>query len=220
MAKTRDQFPTARAFLPADTTLSNLKDAASHCRGCDLYKRATQTVFGEGAKHASVLFVGEQPGDKEDLAGRPFVGPAGRILDQALAEAGIARSEVYVTNAVKHFSWEADERGKRRIHKKPRYSEIQACKPWLEAEIAVTKPYVVVCLGSTAAQALLGKTFRVTRQRGVFLASDIAPLLMATVHPSSILRAPDERARREQMQAFVRDLRLVAEKIRQLPKAA
>jgi len=220
MAKIRDPSPTASAFLPLDITLSSLRDAASHCRGCDLYKRATQTVFGEGARRASILFVGEQPGDKEDLAGRPFVGPAGRILDQALAEAGIARSEVYVTNAVKHFSWEPDERGKRRIHKKPRYSEIQACRPWLDAEIAVTKPYAVVCLGSTAAQALLGKTFRVTRQRGVFVRSDLAPFVIATVHPSAILREPDGRARREQMQAFVRDLTLVAEKIRQLPKAA
>ena len=220
MAKIRDPSPTASAFLPLDITLSSLRDAASHCRGCDLYKRATQTVFGEGARRASILFVGEQPGDKEDLAGRPFVGPAGRILDQALAEAGIARSEVYVTNAVKHFSWEPDERGKRRIQKKPRYSEIQACRPWLDAEIAVTKPYAVVCLGSTAAQALLGKTFRVTRQRGVFVRSDLAPFVIATVHPSAILREPDGRARREQMQAFVRDLTLVAEKIRQLPKAA
>ncbi len=166
------------------------------------------------------MLIGEQPGDKEDIAGRPFVGPAGRLLDEALEEADIHRSEVYVTNAVKHFSWEPDERDKRRIHKKPRYSDIEACRPWLDAEIAAVRPHVVICMGATAAQALLGKTFSVTRQRGTFVSSDAAPFVMATVHPSSILRAPDERARREQKQAFVRDLKVATERIHQLRGAA
>ena len=216
----RDHFPTAAAFVPSVVSLPALKAAASHCRGCDLYKRATQTVLGEGAKKASLMLIGEQPGDKEDIAGRPFVGPAGRLLDEALQEAGIDRSDVYVTNAVKHFSWEPDARGKRRIHKKPRYAEIQACRPWLEAELRAVRPQVAICMGATAAQALLGKTFSVTRQRGTFVSSEDALLVMATVHPSSILRAPDERARREQKRAFVRDLKAAAEKIHQLLKAA
>jgi len=216
----RDHFPTAAAFVPSVVSLPALKAAASHCRGCDLYKRATQTVLGEGAKKASLMLIGEQPGDKEDIAGRPFVGPAGRLLDEALQEAGIDRSDVYVTNAVKHFSWEQDARGKRRIHKKPRYAEIQACRPWLEAELRAVRPQVAICMGATAAQALLGKTFSVTRQRGTFVSSEDALLVMATVHPSSILRAPDERARREQKRAFVRDLKAAAEKIHQLLKAA
>lgn len=183
------------------------------CKGCDLWQRATQTVFGEGTRDAPLMLVGEQPGDKEDIAGHPFVGPAGRLLDEALEEAGIDRSSVYVTNAVKHFSWTADERGKRRIHKKPRYSEVQACRPWLEAEIGVTKPWVIVCLGATAAQALLGKDFSVTQQRGKFVKSSLAPRVMATVHPSSILRAQDEPSRREQKQAFIRDLMVAAREI-------
>jgi len=166
------------------------------------------------------MLIGEQPGDKEDIAGRPFVGPAGRLLDEALQEAGIDRFDVYVTNAVKHFSWEPDERGKRRIHKKPRYSEIQACRPWLEAELSAVRPQVVICMGATAAQALLGKTFSVTRQRGTFVSSDLAPFIMATVHPSSILRAPDERARHKQKEAFVRDLKVATEKIRPLRRVA
>ena len=153
----RDHFPTAAAFLPHAVSLPALREAASRCRGCDLYKSATQTVFGEGTKKAAVMLIGEQPGDKEDIAGRPFVGPAGRLLDEALLEAGIDRSEVYVTNAVKHFSWEPDTRGKRRIHKKPRYSEIQACRPWLDAEITAVRPRVVICMGTTAAKALLGR---------------------------------------------------------------
>lgn len=164
------------------------------------------------------MLVGEQPGDKEDFDGRPFVGPAGRILDEALAAAGIDRSEVYVTNAVKHFSWTPDERGKRRIHKKPRYSEIQACRPWLDAEIHAVRPEVIVCMGATAAQALLGKDFSVLRQRGTFVPSDLAPFVMATVHPSSILRAREDR--HEQMQAFIRDLTLVAKQIGKLRKTA
>ena len=216
----RESFPSAAAFLPDKRTLSNLRNAAEHCRGCDLWKRATQTVFGEGSSRASVMLVGEQPGDKEDLAGHPFVGPAGRVLDEALAAAGIDRSEVYVTNAVKHFNWVAGERGKRRIHKKPRYAEIQACRPWLDAEIAAVQPRVVICLGATAAQALLGKEFSVTRQRGVFVPSPLAPYVMATVHPSSILRAPDDASRREQKLAFIHDLRIAAKEIHKAAKAA
>jgi uracil-DNA glycosylase family protein len=187
-----------------------LRRAAAHCRACDLWKNATQTVFGEGARRASVIFVGEQPGDKEDLAGHPFVGPAGKLLDEALAEAGIDRSKIYVTNAVKHFSWELQERGKRRIHKKPKAAEIAACRPWLDGELAVMKPNVVVCLGATAAQALLGRTFSVTRQRGQIVNnSAIAPKVVATVHPSSILRAQHDD-RETQMREFVRDLTKIA----------
>ena len=211
-------FLSAAAFLPKEPTLPNLKHASRSCKGCDLYLRATQTVFGEGTKNARVMLVGEQPGDKEDLDGKPFVGPAGRVLDEALASAGIDRSEVYVTNAVKHFSWTPDERGKRRIHKKPRYSEIQACRPWLDAEIEAVRPEVIICMGATAAQALLGKDFSVLRQRGTFVASDLAPFVTATVHPSSILRAREDRL--EQMQAFVRDLSLVAKQIGKARRAA
>lgn len=193
----KEKFTTAAPFLPPKLTIPALRSAAARCHGCDLWSRATQTVFGEGAALASVMLVGEQPGDKEDLAGHPFVGPAGRILDEALTAAGIDKSEVYITNVVKHFNWAPAERGKRRIHKKPRYSEIQACRPWLDAEIAVTRPQVIVCLGATAAQALLGKKFSVTRQRGEFVPSPLAPRVMATVHPSSILRAHDDQSRRE-----------------------
>jgi uracil-DNA glycosylase len=216
----KEKFATAAAFLPRRQTLENLEKAAAGCKGCDLWVKSTQTVFGEGAPSAAVMIVGEQPGDKEDLAGHPFVGPAGRILDEALAAAGIPKSEVYVTNVVKHFNWVPDERGKRRIHKKPRYSEIQACRPWLDAEISLTRPRVIVCLGATAAQALIGRSFSVTRRRGEFVASTLAPRVMATVHPSSILRAPDDEARREQKQAFIRDLERVAREIRKLPSAA
>jgi uracil-DNA glycosylase len=191
-------------------SIGELSQAAAHCKACDLWKKATQTVFGEGASSATIMLVGEQPGDKEDLAGHPFVGPAGKLLDQALAEAGIERSEVYVTNAVKHFKWVPAERGKRRIHKKPGSSEIQACRPWLDAELNAVKPEVLVCLGATAAQALFGRNFSVTRQRGQTVDSPLAPSAMATVHPSSILRAPDEEARRSQMKAFVDDLKAVA----------
>jgi uracil-DNA glycosylase len=218
MVKSRSPFPTATPFLPRVSTLPNLRDAALRCQGCDLYLRATRTVFGEGTRNASMMLVGEQPGDKEDLAGRPFVGPAGKILEEALEEAGISRSEVYVTNAVKHFSWEPDERGKRRIHKKPRYSEVEACRPWLDAEIEALRPKVIICMGSTAAQALLGKDFSVLRRRGTFVPSHLAPFVMATVHPSSILRSREDR--REQMQAFIRDLRVAAKQIRELQKAA
>jgi uracil-DNA glycosylase family protein len=215
----REDFPTAAAFLPPKRTLSTLRDAARGCQGCDLWTRATQTVFGEGSSHASVMLVGEQPGDKEDLAGHPFVGPAGRILDEALAVAGIDKSQVYITNAVKHFNWAPDQRGKRRIHKKPRYSEIQACRPWLDAEIAATRPQVIICLGATAAQALLGREFSVTRQRGQFFDSPLAGRVMATVHPSSILRAQDDESRREQKQAFIHDLMVAAREIHKLARA-
>jgi DNA polymerase len=212
--------PTAAPLIPSHPTLDKLRKAAAGCKACDLWKKGTQTVFGEGAAPASVMFVGEQPGDKEDFAGRPFVGPAGRVLDEAFEAAGINRSEVYLTNIVKHFSWVPDQRGKRRIHKKPRYSEIQACRPWLDAEIKVTRPQLIVCLGATAAQALLGRNFSVTRQRGQFVPSPLAPYVMATVHPSSILRAPDDVSRRQQKEAFIRDLKIAADRIRNLPRAA
>jgi uracil-DNA glycosylase len=205
------QTKTAPAPVPAVLTLPNLQRAALTCQGCDLYKNATQTVFGEGPTKAQVMFVGEQPGDQEDKMGHPFVGPAGRLLDEALVEAGIDRSEVYVTNVVKHFKWAAAQRGKRRIHKKPRQSEIEACRPWLDAELKVVKPQVLVCLGASAAQAILGKDFRVTRDRGKLIPSDLAPQVVATTHPSSILRAPDSEERHRQREAFVRDLKKVAD---------
>ena len=188
--------------------------AAATCKACELWKTGTQTVFGEGSQHARVMFIGEQPGDKEDLAGKPFVGPAGGILDKALEAAGIDRREVYVTNAVKHFKWEP--RGKRRIHKKPNQLEILACRPWLEAEIAVTKPEVIVCLGATAAQSLLGKAFKVTQSRGQLLPHQLAPHIMATVHPSSILRAPDDQKRHEELAHFIDDLRVLASALRKM----
>jgi uracil-DNA glycosylase family protein len=198
-------------ILPEKPTLKSVREVAAGCKACDLYARGTQTVFGEGPSKADVMFVGEQPGDAEDLAGHPFVGPAGRLLDKALAEAGIDRNVVYVTNVVKHFKWEP--RGKRRIHQKPNAKEIGACRPWLETEIALVKPRVLVCLGATAAQALLGKAFKVSTQRGTFVDSPLAPLVTATVHPSSILRAQDDESRREEMRRFVADLKKVASKI-------
>src|SRR5205809_878631 len=200
---------TAAPLVPQHPTLRTLREAAANCKACDLWKTGTQTVFGEGSTHAAVMFIGEQPGDREDLAGRPFVGPAGKVLDQALAKVGIDRAAVYVTNVVKHFRWVPDERGKRRIHKKPRYSEINACRPWLDAELAVVKPRILVCLGATAAQALLGKEFRVTRERGKPVDSDLAEHVLATIHPSAILRADDEN-RDTEYAAFVDDLRVVA----------
>ena len=206
----------AAALIPPKLTWAGLQDAAASCRACDLWRRATRTVFGEyGAGRpgtANLMLVGEQPGNEEDLAGRPFVGPAGRLLDRALQEAGIDRAEAYITNVVKHFKWEP--RGKRRIHAKPGSVEIAACLPWLQAELQMVQPRVLVCLGATAAQALLGKTFRVTRERGKLLESPLAPFVMATVHPSSILRAPGEAARHAQMAAFVADLRHAAQSVR------
>lgn len=207
----RSPYPTATAFLPGHPSLPRLRQAAAGCKGCDLWQRGTQTVFGEGSSHARVMLVGEQPGDKEDLMGRPFVGPAGMVLDRALQEAGIARDEVYVTNIVKHFKWEP--RGKRRIHKKPNALQISACRPWLDAEIEVTRPEVVVLLGASAAQGLLGRDFRVTQHRGEWISSELAPYVTATVHPSSILRAPDDDSRHEEMRKFVADLKMVAEQI-------
>ena len=199
---------SAAEFLPPRPSLSALRDAAAECRGCHLWEVGTQTVFGEGAAQAEVMFVGEQPGDQEDKAGRPFVGPAGRVFDEALVAAGIDRSATYVTNAVKHFKWQA--RGKRRIHQKPNSAEMTACRPWLAAELAVVKPRVLVLLGATAAQSLLGREFRVTQHRGELLDSELAELVTATVHPSSILRG--EPAERDAaFAAFVADLSVVAD---------
>jgi uracil-DNA glycosylase len=203
---------TAEDLIPANPTTEDLEQAAASCTACHLYERATQTVFGEGPSAAEVMLVGEQPGDREDIEGHPFVGPAGRLLDTALDEAGIDRRKVYVTNVVKHFKWAP--KGKRRIHKKPNAEEIRACRPWLDAELAVIRPKVLVCLGATAAQAIIGRTFRVTQHRGEFVDTDLDPLVTATVHPSSILRAPDDAARRDAMAAFVQDLRRVASVLR------
>ena len=194
-------------LLPDRPTLANVSETAEGCKASDLYKTGTQTVFGEGPSRAEVMFVGEQPGDAEDLAGHPFVGPAGKLRDRALEQAGIDRRIVYVTNVVKHFKWEP--RGKRRIHKKPNAAEISACRPWLEVEIALVKPRILVCLGATAAQALLGKSFKVSQQRGEFVQSPLAPIATATVHPSSILRAADDDARRLEMERFVADLKKI-----------
>jgi uracil-DNA glycosylase len=198
---------TAPYGIPPRATLKKLRELSRDCKACDLWKRATQTVFGEGKSNASILLVGEQPGNKEDIEGHPFVGPAGRLLEAALRSAGIHHKEVYVTNVVKHFKWEP--RGKRRIHKKPNSVEITACRPWLEAEIAAVRPKIIVCLGATAAQALLGREFRVTQHRGQIVKSQFAPFLMATVHPSSILRAPDHETRELEMQRFIEDLKKV-----------
>ena len=199
---------TAADFIPDRPTLTNARDAATDCKGCDLWMRGTRTVFGEGSRKAELMLVGEQPGDAEDLSGHPFVGPAGKLLDRALADAGIDRTAVYVTNVVKHFKWEP--RGKRRIHKKPSAGQIAACRPWLDTEIALVKPGAIVCLGATAAQALLGRAFKVTAHRGEPVASPLAPIVVATVHPSSILRAPDVESRHVEIKRFTDDLRTVA----------
>jgi len=199
--------------IPGRPTLVSVRDAARDCRACDLWKLGTQTVFGEGARRAAIMLVGEQPGDQEDLSGHPFVGPAGRMLDRALEEAGIDRSTVYVTNVVKHFKWEP--RGKRRLHKKPNAAEITACRPWLETEIQLVRPRALVCLGATAAQALLGASFKVTAHRGEFIESQLAPLVLATVHPSSLLRAPDDETRRRETERFIEDLRTVVKRLGQ-----
>ena len=196
---------SAEAYLPSSLTLSSLREAAGACRACPLWRTGTQTVFGEGLKRSDLMLVGEQPGDREDREGRPFVGPAGRLLNAALEEAGIDRA--YVTNVVKHFKWRAQ--GKRRIHAKPSWSEVAACRPWLDAELGVVRPEVLVCLGATAARALLGRQFRVTHLRGEDVESELAPHVLATVHPSSILRAPDDRRAAEHA-AFVADLRTAA----------
>jgi uracil-DNA glycosylase len=206
-----------RELIPADPDLEQLRDLARGCTGCDLYKRGTQTVFGEGPRKAEIMFVGEQPGDQEDKQGRPFVGPAGRLLHDSLEEAGFRDPSYYITNVVKHFKWVAS-RGKRRIHTKPNAREIRACSPWLRAELAAVQPHVVVCLGATAAQAVLGRQFRVTQQRGELLEwppkfqipLDDPPLVLATVHPSSILRAPEDADRQALMDGFAADLKVVA----------
>jgi uracil-DNA glycosylase family protein len=208
---------SAADFLPERETLPALREAARECKGCDLWKRGTQTVFGEGRVGAEVMLVGEQPGDQEDLQGRPFVGPAGKLLDKALEAAGIDRDDVYVTNAVKHFKWEP--RGKRRIHKKPNGMEIAACRPWFDEEVKMVKPKVIVCMGATAAQALVGRNFRVTQDRGKVIAQGELPII-ATVHPSSILRAPDEESRHAEMARFIDDLKIVAASVRTYRKAA
>ncbi len=208
MAKRSPGDGTVAPMSPAHPTLPALRELSRGCKACDLWQRGTQTVFGEGSSRAPVMMVGEQPGNDEDLDGRPFVGPAGKLLDRALERAGIDRRQVYVTNVVKHFKWEP--RGKRRIHAKPNATEIRACLPWLEAELAVVKPEVLVCLGATAAQALLGSAFKVSRQRGEFVQSRWAARVLATVHPSSILRAPDDDARHAEMERFVTDLEKVA----------
>jgi uracil-DNA glycosylase len=209
---------TAADFLPQLRSLTALREAAATCRGCPLYRDATQTVFGEGRASAEVVFVGEQPGDQEDRRGKPFVGPAGRVLSEALEEAGIDRADVYITNAVKHFKF--TPRGKRRIHKRPSAAETAACRPWLDAELEAIKPSALVALGATAAQDLFGRSFRVTKQRGRPLEFDFAPLVMASVHPSSILRAPDEEARREEYRLFVADLRALADGLQDLREAS
>ena len=211
MTKRKALADSAVPFVPANPTLPIAREASKDCRGCDLWKRGTQTVFGEGRRTAKVVFVGEQPGDQEDLAGKPFVGPAGRLLDKALEEAGIDRRDVYVTNVVKHFKWEP--RGKRRIHQKPNAAEIRACRPWLDVELALVKPQLVVCLGATAAQALLGRSFKVTQHRGEFIEGALDAPVIATIHPSAILRAPDDETRRAETVRFVADLRRVVERL-------
>jgi uracil-DNA glycosylase len=207
---------SAEEFLPSRLSLKSLRDAAEGCRGCDLYKNATQTVFGLGPKRATLMLVGETPGNEEDIEGKPFVGPAGRLLDEALAEAGLDRRKIYVTNAVKHFRWEP--RGKRRLHKKPTTRQIEACKPWLQAEILVIQPPTVVCLGATAAQALLGREFRISKQRGRFFESAWANAVIATHHPSAVLRAPDKANRDRMRGELIDDLHRAAEQTIVIPK--
>lgn len=208
-----DEVEWSHAPVPDSSDLTVVRKAADKCTACHLYKRATQTVFGEGPKHASLMLVGEQPGDQEDLAGKPFVGPAGQIFNRALEEAGIDRDKVYVTNAVKHFKWEP--RGKRRIHQKPNSREIAACRPWMEAELRLVRPKLLVCLGATASQAVFGPSFRVTRERGKVLESPFARKVVATVHPSSLLRQPDEESREREYKLFVKDLRVALKAARE-----
>jgi len=218
MPRAKAEASSALDYIPDTRNLEVLREAAEKCQGCDLYSKATQTVFGEGRKSAEVLFVGEQPGDQEDRSGKPFVGPAGRLLDECMTEAGIDRSKAYVTNAVKHFKWEP--RGKLRLHKKPNSLEIGACRPWLEAEIRAVSPKLIVCLGATAAQSLLGSAFRVTQQRGVVIEPAGLPPIVATVHPSSILRAQDEASRAREKKQFIDDLKGVAKLIGRDKKSA
>ena len=201
----------AAKYVPSGATLPQLREAAQKCKGCELYRNATQAVLGEGPSSARILMVGEQPGDKEDVAGKPFVGPAGALLDRALADAGIDRSDVYVTNAVKHFKFE--ERGKRRIHKKPSETEILACRPWLDAELSHVKPEIVVCLGATAAHAFIGKKHQLLKERGRFFEHPMVKTVTATLHPSAILRAPDAEQRHAAYDDFVKDLKAVRQKL-------
>ena len=207
----QQKIHSAAPLIPTQAPLETLREAATHCQACPLWQSGTQTVFGEGNRHAAALFVGEQPGDQEDRVGKPFVGPAGQLFDRALRAAEIERTQLYVTNVVKHFKWIA--KGHRRLHQSPNKAEVMACRPWLEAEIAVIQPQVIVCLGAVAARALLGETFRVTRQRGEFLSSPLAPWILATIHPSAILRMPDEKAREAAFHHFAADLKKVAAKI-------
>jgi uracil-DNA glycosylase len=208
---------TAADFLPTRRALESLRAAARSCKGCDLYKNATQTVFGEGPKAATVMLVGEQPGDMEDRQGHPFVGPAGRLLDKALAEARIPRDEVYITNAVKHFKW--IQRGKRRLHQKPLIRQVIACKPWLEAEIQVIQPKVVVCLGGTAAQSMAGRIVKITQERGKFLEGDSGVTIFITIHPSSIYRLREREEQEKEYRRFVTEIKLVGRKLRRLAAA-
>jgi uracil-DNA glycosylase family protein len=205
---------TASPFVPKTRSLAKLGTACNACHGCPIYCNATQAVFGEGSKGSAVMFVGEQPGDQEDLAGKPFVGPSGRLLDEMMDEAGIDRKVAYVTNAVKHFKWEP--RGKRRLHAKPSAREVDACRPWLEAEITLIDPAIIVCLGATAARSLMGSKFRLTQHRGEVIKTDRGPLLLATTHPSAVLRAPNPELRRESRAAMVADLKVVAKKLKRL----
>jgi len=216
MAAAKKVTSLAASLIPEEPTLATLRQASKTCQACELWKSGTQTVFGEGSELSRVMFVGEQPGNDEDLAGKPFVGPAGRLLDKALEAAGIDRDEAYVTNAVKHFKWEP--RGKRRIHAKPNAAEIAACRPWLDAEINRVQPEAIVCLGATAAQTLLGRQFRVTTRRGEFIPSPLAPIVMATVHPSAILRAPDDESRHREMALFIEDLKKLGAALKKKPQ--
>ena len=209
--KDNAQIP-AEALMPEQLTIESLREAAAGCKACELWEIGTQTVFGEGKENARLMLVGEQPGDREDVEGHPFVGPAGRILDEGLEAAGIPRANVYVTNAVKHFRWE--RRGKRRLHSKPLQVHVRACRPWLKAEIEVVRPRLLVLLGATAAQSVMGTTFRVTQQRGEVLASPLGVPVLATVHPSSVLRSPDEAARKEAMEGLISDLKAAARHLR------
>ncbi|MER3422896.1 MAG: uracil-DNA glycosylase [Nitrospiraceae bacterium] len=212
--KKTDHARSAAEFIPSHADLSELKAAAASCRGCDLYKRATQTVFGEGSPHARIVFVGEQPGDQEDRAGRPFVGPAGKLLDQALAAVGISREEIYITNAVKHFKWEPQ--GKRRKGKQPSVGEITACKPWLIAELSLIRPKMIVCLGTVAIQSVFGRPIRLYEVRGTFLKTPLAPETFVTIHPSAILRIPNRDQQQEEYRRFVDDLRRIQAKLLEL----
>jgi uracil-DNA glycosylase len=214
MARGLPNSPSAGDFLPEERTPESLREAAARCKGCGLYKDATQTVFGAGPSHAKVVFIGEQPGDQEDRQGLPFVGPAGRLLDRALSEAGVARAQVYVTNAVKHFKW--IWRGKRRLHQKPSVREVSACKPWLEAEIEALQPSIVVCLGATAAQSFLGRSVLITKERGQFIPSEAGALVLITIHPSAILRHREKHEQDEEYQRFAAEIELLQKKIQSI----